>query len=88
MHRWNAIFRAFGNINKMRIVKLLSSKDRLPVGEIAKEIDISFRATSKHLIELAKLGVLVSKGRDNRVYYSLNPQIPKDFKKAIKLFLE
>jgi DNA-binding transcriptional ArsR family regulator len=88
MHRWNAIFRTFGNINKMKIAKLLSGHRKLPVGEIAKEIDISFRATSKHLIELAKLGVLVSKGRDNRVYYSLNPQMPKDFKKAIKLFLQ
>lgn len=87
MHRWNSIFRVFANINKMKIVKLLSEHDKLPVGEITKEIGISFKNTSKHLTELANMGVLMAKGKNNRVYYSLNPKTPKDFKQAMKLFV-
>jgi len=88
MNRWNVVFKTFSNINKMKIVGILSHKQPRSVGEMAEELDISFKATSKHLIELARAGVLVSKGKNNHVYYSLNPVCPKDYKKATRLFNE
>lgn len=56
------------------------------VSEIADELDISPKATSKHLIILHNLDVLSNKGKNNRVEYWLNPDLPADIKKTIKLF--
>lgn len=86
MKRWTQIFKALSNINRVGIIKILSARTRLSVSEIAEELDISLKATSKHLIILHNLDVLNSKGRNNRVEYWLNPEMPADVKKAIKLF--
>ena len=86
MKRWTQIFKALSNINRVRIIKILSGNDRMNVSEIANELDISLKATSKHLIILHNLDVLSNKGKDNRVEYWLNPDLPADIKKTIKLF--
>lgn len=57
------------------------------VSEIAGELDISPKATSKHLIILHNLDVVANKGKDNRVEYWLNPDLPADIQRAIKLFV-
>ncbi len=87
MKRWTQIFKALSNPNRLGIIKILSEHEKLPVSEIAEKLDISLKATSKHLIILNNLDVLNNKGKDNRVYYWLNPDLPKDLAKAIKLFI-
>ncbi|MFY9462010.1 MAG: metalloregulator ArsR/SmtB family transcription factor [Candidatus Sungiibacteriota bacterium] len=87
MKRWTQIFKALSNINRVRIVKMLSGRGQMSVSEIAEELDISPKATSKHLIILHNLDVLSNKGRHNRVEYWLNPALPVDLKKTIKLFI-
>jgi DNA-binding transcriptional ArsR family regulator len=87
MKRWTQIFKAFGNINRLNIVKLLARRRVMTVSEIADELEISFVATSRHLIILHNLDVLSNVGRHGHVYYSLNSKIPEDLKKTIKLFL-
>jgi len=86
MKRWTQIFKALSNINRVRIIKILSDRDRMSVSEIADELDISPKATSKHLIILHNLDVLASKGKNSRVEYWLNPGLPVDIKKTIRLF--
>ena len=87
MKRWTQIFKALSNINRVRIVEILSARGRMSVSEIAGALDISPKATSKHLILLHNLDVLVNKGKDGRVEYWMNPNLPADIKKTIKLFV-
>src|SRR3989344_7085784 len=84
--RWTQIFRAFGNPNRVLIVKILARGKRMGVSGIAKKLDISIKTTSKHLIILSNLDVLNSLGRHNHVFYELNPRAPADIREAIKLF--
>lgn len=86
MKRWTQIFKALSNINRVKIIKTLLERGSMSVSEIAEELDISLKATSKHLIILHNLDVLCNKGKDNRVKYWVNPNMPADIKKAIKLF--
>jgi len=87
MKRWTQIFKALSNINRLGIIKILSRYEKLPVSEIAAELDISLKATSKHLVILQNLDVLNRKGKDNRVYYWINSEMPADLKKALRLFV-
>ncbi|KKU94535.1 MAG: hypothetical protein UY26_C0001G0087 [Candidatus Jorgensenbacteria bacterium GW2011_GWA1_48_13] len=87
MKRWTQIFKALANINRLKIIKLLSGGRALNVSNIAGEIGISLNATSKHLIILSNLDVLDGNGREGHVFYNLNPKMPPDIKRSVNLFL-
>ena len=87
MSRWTIIFKALANINRLKIIKLLANGQKINVGDIAAELKISFTATSNHLIMLQKLEVLETEGMAGHVFYYLNPEVPRDFWAALKLFL-
>ena len=87
MSRWTIIFKALANINRLKIIRILSNGQKINVGDIALELKISLTATSNHLIMLQKLGVLEAEGRAGHVFYYLNPEAPRDFSAALKLFL-
>ncbi len=86
MKRWSIIFKALGNINRLKIVALLAQEDRLSVGDIAARLRVSIKSASKNLVLLHQLDVLESVGRDGHVYYELNPNVPKDISRTIRLF--
>jgi len=87
MKRWTQIFKALANINRVRIIKILHTRGRMSVSEISDELGISLKATSKHLIILHNLDVLSNQGKNNRVEYWFNVDIPADVKKAVRLFV-
>ena len=73
------------NVNRLKIIKMLSSGGAMNVDDIAEDLDISLKATSNHLAILKNLDVLESKGTAGHVFYSVNPAMPKDFQKSIRL---
>jgi len=84
MKRWELIFKALANSNRLKIIKMLQNK-KMNVGQITEGLDISFVSTSRHLVLLRNFEVIQSEGKDGHVFYFLNPQIPPDFKKVINL---
>ena len=84
--RWVIIFKALGNINRLRIIKMLSGGEEMTVTQIANELKISLKATSRHLIILQNFDLLESEGRQGFVYYHFNKKLPADFSRALKLF--
>lgn len=87
MKRWTQIFKALANINRLRIIRLLSDNEERTVSAIAREIHISLNATSKHLILLHNLDVLKNIGKAGHVFYSFNREMPQDIKTVVRLFL-
>jgi len=85
--RVSVVFKTLANINRIKIIKLLKKNDKLAVHQIAKKLKISVPSTSRHLILLNDLDVLNFEGKSNQVFYSINSEMPKDFKEAIN-FLE
>ncbi|PIP29757.1 hypothetical protein COU12_00460 [Candidatus Jorgensenbacteria bacterium CG10_big_fil_rev_8_21_14_0_10_54_38] len=86
MKRWSIVFKVLGNVNRLKIVKLLSGGEKRNVSEIGRTLAISQKATSKYLIQLHNLVVLDSEGKDGHVFYFLNQHdMPKDFRRVIGL---
>ena len=52
------IFKAVANRRRIMILKYLKREHHASVGDIAEEIKLSFRATSKHLSVLSNVGFL------------------------------
>ena len=83
--RWTIIFRALANINRLKIIRMLSGSRKMNVSEIAVALEISIKATSNHLAILKNLSVLSPQGVEGHVFYSINSQMPKDFRKTVNL---
>jgi DNA-binding transcriptional ArsR family regulator len=85
--RWVNIFKALGNINRLKIIQMLANGQSLNVTDIAGKIKVSIKSTSRHLMILRNLELLDSEGRLGHVFYSLNKNLANDLKKAINLFI-
>jgi DNA-binding transcriptional ArsR family regulator len=85
---WAQIFKALGNINRLKIISLLSKNSPITVTDISNELKISFKGTSRHLIILYGLDILMSQGKEGHVYYSYNGNMPKEIKKVVEIFLK
>ena len=85
--RWVNIFKALGNINRIKIIKMLIHGKSMTVTEISKEIAVSLKSTSRHLSILKNLDLLESEGKNGHVFYSLSKNPPADLKQAIRLFI-
>lgn len=85
--RWVNIFKALGNINRIKIIEMLSAGQSLSVTDISNKIKISIKSTSRHLMILRNLELLDGEGKNGHVFYSLSKDAPVDLKSAIKLFL-
>ena len=88
MKRWTQVFKALANTSRLRIIKLLSDGEERTVSEIAKEIHVSFKGTSRHLLVLYNREILNNDGKAGHVFYSMNPKMPADAKHAVELFLK
>lgn len=76
-------YKALANGKRLTILKFLKGRHQASVGEIAKEIKLSFHATSKHLGILSTVDALEKTKQSLQVFYRLAEK-PKP---AIKHFL-
>jgi len=81
--RWTVVFRTLSNINRLKIIQMLSGGRKMTVGQISGNLGISFKATSNHLAMLKNLDVLEAHGSEGHVFYSVNPRKPGDFTKIL-----
>lgn len=89
MHRkdWTRIFKGLGNENRLKIIQLLYPRKKINVSEIRKKLGISYRWTSRNLVDLEKIGVLRNKGTKGQVLYFINPELPVSLHRIIKEFI-
>ncbi len=75
------ILKALANKRRILILKYLKSKHNASVGEIASHIELSFKATSKHLVILLRLDIVDTEQVGLSMIYSLvrkqNPLVKK-----------
>ena len=77
--------KSLANLRRLKIVKFLAKDGNASVSEIASEIRLSFKATSKHLSILASAGILDKEQKSINVIYFLHKQPPQVAKKIIAL---
>ena len=63
--------KALANRRRLAILKYLKINREAPVGEIAQEINLSFKATSKHLGILSSVDIVEKDQRSLQMFYRL-----------------
>lgn len=71
MKELEKILKALANRRRLAILKYLKTKKEAPVAEIAHEIKLSFKATSKHLGVLSVVDVVDKEQRSLQMFYRL-----------------
>ncbi len=77
--------KALANRRRLAILKYLKNVRQAPVGEIAGEINLSVKATSKHLNILAAADILEREQRSLSVFYCLSSDPSPTAKQVISI---
>jgi DNA-binding transcriptional ArsR family regulator len=77
--------KALANRRRLAILKYLKSKREAPVGDIAHEINLSFKSTSKHLAVLAALDIVERDQRSLQMFYHLTSTHPAAVRHILSL---
>lgn len=64
--------KALSNRRRLAILKHLKKNKEVSVGEIASEIHLSFKSTSRHLAVLASADIIEKDQRSLQVFYRLS----------------
>lgn len=72
MRKLEKILKALANRRRLAILKYLKENKEAPVTEIAREINLSFKATSKHLSILSAIDIIEKEQRSLRMFYRLS----------------
>lgn len=71
IREFERILKALANRRRLAIVQYLKREGEAPVGDIAGEIHLSFKATSKHLAVLFAADIVDREQRSLQMYYRI-----------------
>lgn len=67
--------KALANLKRLHIIRALKEGNEKFVGEIADDINLSIRATSKHLKILSAADIVEKEQRGPQIFYTLSPNL-------------
>lgn len=79
------IMKALANRRRLAILRFLKTEKKASVGNIAEEIHLSFKATSKHLGILSAAGIVDREQRSLQMFYHLSSDLPVPARPIISL---
>ena len=65
--------KALANRRRLAIVKFLKKSNKASVGNIAREIKLSFKSTSRHLALLLAADIVDKEQVNLHMFYAINP---------------
>ncbi|MBU6323542.1 MAG: winged helix-turn-helix transcriptional regulator [Patescibacteria group bacterium] len=77
--------KALANRRRLSILRYLKGRKEANVGDIAEEIRLSFKATSKHLGVLSAADIVDREQRSLQMFYRLAPKPPPGARPVLSL---
>lgn len=69
------LLKALANRRRLAVINFLKKEKEANVGEIAEQIHLSFKSTSRHLSVLTNVDILEKEQRSSEVFYRLNNEM-------------
>lgn len=79
------VFKSLANRRRLLIIDFLKSRGPANVGEISRQIKLSFKSTSRHLGVLAAAAILDKKQKSLNVYYQIASDLEDLSQKLVSL---
>lgn len=87
MDRLVEIFKAFGDMTRLKIVKLLTKRE-MCVGEIVQALGIGQSSVSQHLAKLRSAKLVKERREGQLVFYCIHGDNLTAFEQACRTFLD
>ncbi|MDP3958091.1 MAG: metalloregulator ArsR/SmtB family transcription factor [bacterium] len=78
-------FKALGNRRRLAILRFIKKVKEATVGDIAEEIKLSFKSTSRHLSVLAAADIVEREQRSLQAFYRLGDAIGEPVRRAVSI---
>ena len=75
--------KALANRRRLAIVRFIKKKNETSVGDIAEEIKLSLKSTSRHLAVLFSAGILDREQRSLQVFYKVATEIVEPIRRIV-----
>jgi len=75
--------KALANRRRLAIVRFIKKKKEASVGDIADEIKLSLKSTSRHLAVLFSAGILDREQRSLQVFYKVATEIVEPIRRIV-----
>ena len=85
MKELTKLFKALANERRLGILHLLARERKGTVSDISRNLGLSIRSISKHLLKLEDAGLVMRKQTSRWVYYSLNNNPREEVKYLLKI---
>ena len=79
------IFKSVANRRRIAILRFLKKQKKARVGQIAEEIKLSFKSTSRHLVVLFSAGLVDREQKSLEMHYSIASPLSETARRAIGL---
>ncbi len=83
MKNYERLLKALANRRRLAILRYLQKKGEARVTDIAAAIKLSFKATSRHLQQLAAADILERDQRSLDVFYRIGKNLPPPVKSVL-----
>ena len=83
LEEMEGVLRQLAHADRLRIIDLLNEAGELPVCEITRYLGIAQAATSKHLAQMRRLGLLRAERRGQAVWYSVADERPVELLRCV-----
>lgn len=70
------VLKALANRRRLAILRYIRSSKEATVGDVAEHMNLSFKATSKHLALLVAVSILDKEQRSLHMFFWLAPDMP------------
>lgn len=79
------IFKALANKRRIEIIRHIRVRRESTVGDIAEEINLSFKGVSKHMRILYSVGIVEREQSGSQALYKLSENLAETVRKAVAL---
>ena len=77
--------KALANRRRLVSLRIIKQQKEISVGDLAEQLKLSFKATSKHLAVLTGAGILDKEQRSSQMFFSISQYLPEAAKRIISL---
>lgn len=79
------VLKALANKRRLAALHFVKTKKEVSVGDISEHLQLSFKATSKHLAVLFNAGIMDKEQRSVQMIFSVSPNLPEAAARILSL---
>ncbi len=79
------VMKALANRRRLAALRIIKKRKKITVGDLAESLNLSFKATSKHLALLTGAGILEKEQQSINMFFWISADMPESARPVLAL---